>query len=252
MRATCAACGEALWVGVVDCPTCGEPVEEPWGWAPPELAAEAVSREPTDVAPTVAIETIQAPPPEQAWAVPVHRRGRQWLNVVAVGLVSGVIVAAGLLALELVGPNRSRVLDTTLEERSFERLGFAISYPTGWSVGTEGTGVVESVSFTDPDEPSQRGFRVVLEDVALDRVREDVEDRYRLRRPGYRLIGMTDEEVAGRPTVRHVFADEGLVFEQWWVERPEGTFRIELWSPERDAELAADVHDRIVRSFDPQ
>lgn len=252
VRPTCAVCAEALWVGVDACPGCGEAVENVAG---PEVAEAAIAAEPLPLLPPH-IEDARfvprAPAPDEAWpaeGLANGRRRRQWLHVLAVGVASGVIVAGGLLALELVG-SRSRLGDVALEERSFAQLGFAVSHPAGWTVASSRAGGLDAVEFTDPTQPSQRGFRVVVDDVPLGRVRDEVEELYRRRRADYRAIAMTDGRVGGRPAVRHVFLDSGLAYEQWWVERTGGTHRIELWSAEREAEDATVLYERIVRSFE--
>lgn len=235
VRPTCAHCGEALAVGDERCPACGEPV----GGAAPEPS--------TSTAPVTPVVSVT---PAQTEAEP-ERRSRVRLppyrHLVAIGLVSGLVVAAGLLALELVRPS-SGLHSVSLESATFEELGFAVGYPAGWTVQPGRHQRRDAVTFLDPSR-SDRGFRVLVDDLSLEQARERTEARSGDR--GYELIGIDPSaEIGEVNALEHIYNEDGLHHEQWYVERPGGTFRIDFWAPAGRAEEASALNAQIVDSFE--
>lgn len=254
MRPTCPECGEALSVGMEACFGCGAPLEgaEP-ATAPTHLVEEPAAAElppPVVEQPPAAEPPVVDEPPVVAEPPRSRERRHEWIHILVVGLAAGIIVAGGLLALELVGPERLLIRDDELTQRSFPGLGFAVSHPVEWTVEAGRLRRLDAVSFADPERVTRRGFRVIVDGVSMQRVRGEVEALFRRERPGYRKLGITDElELAGRPALRHVFIDGPLVFEQWWVTRNGGTFRIEFWAPEGEREGANAENGRILETF---
>lgn len=211
-------------------------------------AAPHLAPSPPAPSPPVTAPAEPVPPPPR-----IPERRHEWIHVFIVGLVAGIVVAAGLLALELVAPGGLPTEEVELRAQSFPGLGFAVSHPVGWTVESSPVEALDAVSFTDPrrqDGASRRGFRVVADSVPLERVRNEVEELFRRKRADYRKITITDGlELAGEQALRHIFRDGGLIFEQWWVPREGGTFRIEFWAPASEQEVANAENGRILETF---
>jgi hypothetical protein len=172
---------------------------------------------------------------------------------VAVGLVAGLVVALGLLALELVGPGSGLDSgDPSLQRQTFDDLGFAISYPSGWTLQTARVQRLRAVTVVDPLEArAQRGFRVALDTVSLRQAESGVRSLSRDGRRTYQRISIDAAvEVAGAPALEHIYSSGGLRFEQWYVARAGGTYRIEFWAPVARAEEASTVNARVLDSFE--
>lgn len=142
----------------------------------------------------------------------------------------------------------------SLAEASYPDLGFAVSYPRGWRSARRTIEQGRSaVLFRDPTSGEasapQRAFDVIAESVPLAQAREGVEGTFRGRFRDYTLIGLFDATVGGRPAFRHEFFASGLRFEQWWVERPDGTFRLTFWQPRTDPHASSELNARIAATF---
>jgi hypothetical protein len=244
VRPTCANCGEALAAGDVACRRCREPLEVMA--SPRATVATAVAVEP-DV--HVATEVV-APP-----LVPVARKRRRRrgvaLRVVVIAIVAGVLVAAGLLALELVAPRPA--VPIGLVHRAYPDMGMAISAPEGWVASTGPDKQRPVVEFFEPDldrHAGQRGFRVAVEKAKLADARKAVAADVRRGGPGFRSIDVAGGLAAdGHAAFRYEYVDHATYIEQWWVARPGGTFRIEFWAPLSDQSNTTALAQQIVDTF---
>lgn len=235
VRPTCANCGEPLLPGRDSCPRCREPVQAPLASTTPAAIATEVG-------------TAVAPP-----AVRTRRRGG-FARFVFIAVVAGLLVAVGLIALELVVQRPAP--PSGLVSRSYPALGFAISEPEGWDVSQVDL-PHPVVEFFEPDIDTvagKRGFRVALEPSTLQQARKAVADDIRRGGRNYKLVGVSAGLAAdGQPAFRYEYSSDETYVQQWWVTRPGGTFRIEFWGPSSDRDdtdaLAARVLDtfRIIR-----
>jgi hypothetical protein len=235
-----------LTVGDVNCPHCGEVVRGV-GAEPRVSTAPAAVPPPVVVAREPSAETVTVPAPRPAPAV----RMPPFRHLVAIGLVAGLLVAVGLLSLELVGPGPALDPgDVDLQEQEFDDLGFVISSPVGWSVRRGRVERLQGVTFIDATEAGQRrGFRVVLDKLSLREVNRHLASLVR-NRDYDRISADSGVEVGGQPALEHVYTQGGLRFEQWYVERPGGSYRIEFWAPMDATEQASTVDAQILDTFE--
>jgi hypothetical protein len=214
MQMVCAACGSPLRPGAQFCNACG---------------AVAVG-----VAP---------------------RRAIPW-RTVALGTALAAFVVAGIVAARSLRPPGSVATPSppVLVPSSFADLGFAVGYPRGWRYGRrtveEGrSGVLYRDPASGAASNATRAFDVIPEAVSLTNARADVEATFRQRYADYAKLAIEDgATVDGRAAFRHRFATGGLVFDQWWIERGNGTFRVTFWSP-RDDEQAGARNANILTTF---
>ncbi len=170
-------------------------------------------------------------------------------RVIFVGLVSGLLVAVGLLAAEGIWarhryPDPSRV---SLRELQFAQLNFAVEVPLAWDVET----AAENVSFTDPDRPDDRGLRVARLAESLEEVRSDINGTNRARFSGHRELRSSDEErVAGFPAIIREFIGNEVQYRQWTVDDGRGgSFVVESWFHPAEADETQVLDQRIIESF---
>jgi len=174
-----------------------------------------------------------------------RRRGAVFGQLLVVAVVGGVIVAGGLLALEAFAPRRAPSVD--LVHRSFPALGFSVSRPANWTESSprDGTAIV----FTAP-APDTRQFRVAVEAATLNHARLVIMADMSHPAVGRKPIGVSDPiSVGGKPALRYAFTESGRLVQQWWVERPGGTFRLEFVSPRSVQRQAEPLAARIVDTF---
>ena len=228
MRPTCSNCGEVLAPGDVACRRCREAVEAPP--SEPVYATHVVA--PPQTVAVVTRVAVEKP------RVAERKRLRPAVAVqlLVVGVVAGVVVAGGLLALELFAPRSEAPFD--LVQRSYPALGFSLSRPNNWVESLRGTTLVVS-------EPNggARGIRVVAEGKTLAAAHIAVSAEMRKPPRSKDPIALSDAmAVDGHAAFRYSFDEGDRYVEQWWIDRPGGTFRVEFWAPrsaERDAGLLA-------------
>jgi hypothetical protein len=264
VRPTCSNCGEALEVRMHACPRCWEVIEQPASFAEgavlydtraPELPQLQQVGEPAAAYATTTL-TQEAPVYVQQ---PYHRPRTQIRlgRLILIGLVAGIVLTAGLIALEAVGPRlRGSLPDqVTLEREGFPDLEFAIAVPDGWDVRTERIGGRPAVRFLEPGgsggDSRLREFHVVVEEDSFDRARELADRRAPPSTANYDEIAIVDGlRIDGRRTFRHTYTDDDEYREAWWVERGGGTYRIEFVGSVSRREESAQLNVRIARTFD--
>ncbi len=181
--------------------------------------------------------------------------GIRFWRLVAIGLVAGVVVALGLLALEFFGP---RLLGTLPDQVQLERKAFsnfAINVPEGWDVREERIGSRPAINVLEPaggdDVAGLSEFHIVVEKESLAVARRLADLRAPPSAQSYEEINIVDGiRIDGLKTFRHLYIDDDAYVEQWWIERGNGTYRIEFSSPVSRREESAQLNVRIARSFD--
>ena len=181
--------------------------------------------------------------------------------------VPGLIVIAALL---LLGPACSKsepaIRETVpagptgtepvqLVERAYADLGFALSVPASWQeyrrVVEEGRNAV--LNF-DPATGTQARPRhavdVIPEVGAITDVRQGVEQVFSQRFKQYQKVRIVDGlTVGGRAAFLHEFLAEGLRYDQYWIERTGGSFRVTFWAPIEDFPAAGALNDQMIATF---
>jgi hypothetical protein len=170
-------------------------------------------------------------------------------RVIFVGLVSGLLVAIGLLAAEGIWaryryPDPSEI---SLSEQQFAQLDFSMKVPSAWDIETGAA----NVSFTDPDRPDDRGIRVTRLDESLDEIRSDLDRANRSRFSDHRRLEASNQErVGGRSATLREFIGNDLQYRQWVVEHGSSrSFVIESWFHPAEADESQIVDQRIIESF---
>lgn len=238
VRPTCSECGEALTAGIDACWRCAAPIEQ----APivsdyavaPASPATAVLEAPAYVA-------VHAPPARA-------RRSRHRVRrFVLLPVLLTVVLALALLAYE-VGAPRPRPVDASgvlLNERSLPR-SFRVDVPLRWEFVVDGGTSV----FTDPDQPgSSHGMRIVKSDEPLAKVKTKLAKIDADLVSDYEPVRTVTAEIDGRPALRHDFTGTDTVYQQWWVARGKGTFRIDMFARPDFADEARTLDERIVATF---
>ena len=260
------------------CPRCWEVIEHPAlvgdGAAEASILQEPVETE-YEATGTEPVAVVHAPAPApdvttQVVAVETRRRQATTMpaNVEAggkirfgrlllVGLVAGLLLALGLVALEVFVPEwRDTLPDKVkLVRQAFPDKDFAINVPEGWDVRSEdvdgkpGVAVFEPVGTAENDR--LRRFNIVGVTRSFDRARALAEARAPASARDYEEINITDGlRLDGRRAFRHRYADGEEYREEWWVQRGDGTHRIEFSSPMSRREESAILFVRIARTFD--
>lgn len=239
-----------------------EPQPEPEPEPEPEPVTEAIEQAPPlpeDVA------TLAQPPVEYSPHPPVvpvrvmepwppsgdPRRGKfRPVRVTIIGVLAGLLVATGLLVgegvlLEYRYPDPRTV---ELSVQPFAQLGFSLDVPLAWDVDA----VNNSVTFSDPDRPDDRGWRVVAETRSFETARKDLDRFNRARFSSFiRLARTTDELVSGRSAIRSEFIGNDLEYRQWWIDGGrDGSFRLESWFHPAEGAEAIVLDQRMVETFD--
>lgn len=280
VRPTCSTCGEALEVRMHACPRCWEVIEHPalvgdgaaeasilHAPASTEYGATgtesvAVAHVPATTSTPDLTTPVQAVPARRRQITPIParietQRKVRFGRLMLAGLVAGLLVAVGLVALEVFVPEWRGTLpdQVKLVREAFPDKDFAISVPGGWDVrnedvdGKPGVAVFEPVGAADDDR--LRRFNIVGVTRSFDRARALAEDRAPASARDYEEIDITDGlRLDGRRTFRHRYNDGEEYREEWWVQRGDGTHRIEFASPESRREESAILFVRIARSFD--
>jgi hypothetical protein len=213
--------------------------------------------EPTPVAaPTLTreIPVVQYAP--YAYEVPTPTRRGRFFRFLLVGLLSGLLAAAGLLVLETYGPRLRGTLpdQVKLERQDFSAGSFAIGIPAGWTVSTDredGNPVVTVREHSGSSgDAGRRTFQVAVDKTPFTTAREAAEKRPSIA-GDYREIDIVDGlDVDGRRAFRHIYTDGDDYHERWWVERDKGTYRLDFSASISAREEAAQLNVRIARSFD--
>lgn len=253
------------------CPRCWEVIDDsmPMTYAEGTLLQEAAgsygqpAREQTVVVTSPVPLPHVVPPPSVAHDYDVVYRpppaarpsSIRFGRLLVIGLVSGLIVALGLVALEFFGPRLRGTLpdQVRLERKAFS--DFAISVPEGWDVREERIGSRPAVNILEPaggdDAAGLSEFHIVLEKESLAVARKLADLRAPPSAQNYQEINIVDGiRIDGLKAFRHMYTDDDQYVEQWWIERGEETYRIEFSSPVARREESALLNVRIARSFD--
>lgn len=252
------------------CPRCWEVIDDsmPMTYSEGTLLQEAdgtygsPAREQTVVVTTPVPLPHVVPPPESYDYDVVYRppsvsrpSGIRFGRLLAIGLFAGLIVAVGLLALEFFGPRlRGELPDQVhLERKAFSN--FAISVPEGWEVREDKIGSRPAVDILEPaggdDAAGLSEFHIVLEKESFAVARKLADLRAPPSARNYQEINIVDGiRIDGLKTFRHMYTDDDEYVEHWWIERGNGTYRIEFKSPVARREESALLNVRIARSFD--
>ncbi len=169
-------------------------------------------------------------------------------RVLIVGLVSGLLVATGLLVAEGIWaqyryPDPSKV---SLSNQQFAQLEFSMAPPSAWDVEPGGA----TVSFKDPDRPDERGIRVTRLDDSLEDARANLDRSNRSRFTDYRrLRSSNDERVGGRSAIQRDFIGDDLQYRQWAVSNDSRSFEIESWFHPAEADETQILDQRVIETF---
>jgi hypothetical protein len=142
-----------------------------------------------------------------------------------------------------------------LAHRAYADLGFTVSVPANWQesrrIVEEGrAGVLHFDPTTGTVARPRRAVDVIIEIAALPDVRRGVVEIFSKRFKEYRQIRIVDGlDVGGRAAFRHEFLAEGLRYDQWWIERTGGTFRVTFWAPIEEFPGAGALNDQIIATF---
>jgi hypothetical protein len=258
----CSNCGEALEVGRHACPKCWEPIAEQPVLSEAEsfpAAYGSVEHEATMTATApIATEARVLVPPQAPVEVewePVRKSGLRIGRLIGVGLFGGLLVAAGLVALEAAAPliRGTQPQQIHLVQRSFASLGFAIDAPTDWDVSREPVGDRRAATLAVVDDHGlqNQGVRVVVHGLSFDDARAEAQRRVPdSADTDYQEIRIVDGiRIGDRRAFRHMFISGNEYREEWWIESAPATFRIEFWSAAADRERAALLNVRIARTF---
>jgi hypothetical protein len=259
------------------CPRCWEVIEQPQHISEGTVAyqtpvAELPRFEETVGEPTpVAAPTLTREVPVASEEVPVvsfepyayherpHRRRGRFLRVLLIGLFSGLLAAGGLLVLDTFGPRLRGTLpdQVKLERQDFSEgddADFAIGIPEGWTVLTDREDGQPVVTVREPSDggggTGLSSFQVAVDETSFTEAREGAG-----RKPStagdYRAIDIVDGiDLDGLRAFRHIYIDGDDYHERWWVDRGEGTYRLDFSSPISRREDAAQLNVRIARTFD--
>jgi hypothetical protein len=227
-----------------------EPVTEAIEQAPPLPPDVATAAQPSvqyaSPPPVVPVRVMEPWPPSSD----PQRSKLRPLRVTIIGVLAGLLVATGLLVgegvfLEYRYPDPRTV---ELSDQPFAQLGFSIDVPLAWDVDA----VNSSVTFSDPDRPDDRGWRVVAETRSFETARNDLDRFNRARFSSFiRLARTTDELVSGRSAIRSEFIGNDLEYRQWWIDGGrDGSFRLESWFHPAEGDEAIVLDQRMVETFD--
>jgi hypothetical protein len=214
---------------------------------------------------TVAIATpvvappVAAPPVPHEWEytyapAPARPTGIRFGRLLLIGLISGLLVALGLVAIEFFGPRLRGTLpdQVPLERQTFETMEFAIGIPRGWEVRNEKLGSRSAVTVLEPagagDSAGLREFQIVAEKQSI--VGARVNAATRLPPSGVEIRIVDGISLDGRKAFRHLYIVDDEYREQWWIERGKGTYRLEFSAPASRREEASLLNVRIARTFD--
>jgi hypothetical protein len=171
-------------------------------------------------------------------------------------LVAVLVVAGGavLLFAAREGPPLPETPELDLSVQN--EHGFTVRYPRGWQVqahevGEERTAVVFYDPATGRLDRARRAFDVIGEKATLADARREAEEAVAGRFEDYTKVAIEEGlAVSGRPAFRHEFVVSGLRYDQWWVEREGGTFRITFWEPAADHPTANALNRKILATFE--
>jgi hypothetical protein len=155
-------------------------------------------------------------------------------------------VAGVLFVVKPFGPGNAQQT-SGLVRFTYLNLGFAISVPQGWRDAP--IGAAQGVSFGNPAVPG-RGIRVLLDNAPLAAAQNAVVNE--IRRPPAEKdpIAINDGlTVGGSAAFRYTYGLGGTYFEQWWVQRNGGTYRIDIWAPATAQAEVGPLGDRVVHTF---
>jgi hypothetical protein len=180
------------------------------------------------------------------------RIGSRLIGVMAIALIAAS--CSGGAKIDETQPSATQT-GLPLHETSYPDLGFNISVPGSWTErkhSVEG-GLIAVLHFDplsgDPAKP-KRGVDVIVEKAQIADVRRGVVDIFSRRFTEYRQIRLVDDiTVDGKPAFKHEFLAEGLRYDQWWVSRDGGSYRITCWGPINEFPAAGAVNDQILASF---
>jgi hypothetical protein len=182
--------------------------------------------------------------------------GARTFRFIVIALVSGLVAAIGLVALEGVGPRLRGNLpeQVRLVRKEFPELKFAIGLPAGWDVANE-AGAKPGVTVRELSDREGGGvlreFQVIVDGASFDRARQVTEERAPPSAQNYDEIDIIDGlRIDGRRAFRHLYTDDDEYLEVWWIQRDEGTYRLEFRTPVSRREESAALNVRIARTFD--
>jgi len=231
VRPTCSECGEPLTPSVDACWRCEARLDEA-----PLLAAPL---------PAPSATAVLEAPAYVARDTPVGPRQRHRIRrFVVTPLALALCVVLALLAYETFRPRFAEPV--LMHERSIGNE-FAVDVPARWEVTVDPSAVV----FDDPDQPDgARGMRVVRMKDSLADARKQLTAIDRDLVPSYRSLRVPiNTTVGGHAAFRSVFAGDGSVVEQWFVQHGKGTLRIDLYARPDLADDMRALDEHIITTF---
>jgi hypothetical protein len=177
------------------------------------------------------------------------------LSLATTSLLGMACSSKGATIRETPAPVSTDTVATQLVERAHADLGYKLSVPSTWQESTrtveEGRAAVLNFDpATGTVAVPRRAVDVILEVAKIADVRQGVEDVFAKRFKQYQKIRIVDGlTVGGRPAFRHEFLAEGLRYDQYWIERTGGSFRVTFWAPIEEFPGAGAINDQIIATF---
>ncbi len=217
VRPTCSECGEPLTAGTDSCWRCAAPLDTPLLGA--TATATAVLEAPTEVAVVT--------PPRVRRRHPVRRFV---LGVIALAIA----VVCALIAFEMFKPRRTSVGAFVARDVPGQ---FTVEVPARWEL------VIDrgNAAFDDPDHPDGAlGMRVVRTKGSVGETRKNLTQIEHGIYPSFEpLAAASYVTVDKHAALAYRFVAEGTLYEQWFVQRPKGMFRIDLYAR---GDVGDDIH----------
>jgi hypothetical protein len=243
----CSRCGVSLDAGFPQGPMIGDTV--------PITPPIATGQTAVAIAPAVP-QTHYAHEPEYypspAYYAARPRRRHRFLRFLLIGLLSGVLVAAALVGLELAtrGPGNAPPDRIALVRHDYPAAGYSVEVPDGWRVRHVTVGGRPVNSFIDPkqtpDGHRRRGLNVSTDQRPLETMVKLLKTEAGSTANETYTAGLS---VGGRQAVRLAVDADDLHFDRWWVDNGKRTWRIEFYSTLGLQEETSVLEDRIIDSF---
>jgi hypothetical protein len=176
-------------------------------------------------------------------------RGRTFGGKLFVGVLAGLVVAAGLLVVDsearrLRWPAAS---DIRLVAREVPTQKVTFRAPLRWEPGRRA--FVDSYRLADARRGRDRAMVVQSEPTMFDTIEKRIGPLNKAEYLDYRPLETRRTRVAARDAVRHSFIGDDLQHIQVWIERGKGVVRVEFTFHPAEGDDAADLARRIAATM---